>query len=70
MKISAGTPDEVVKKLADGIDAVLKMPEIRSRMATLGIVPSDMGPAEFAQYQAQEIERWGKVISSAGIKAQ
>jgi tripartite-type tricarboxylate transporter receptor subunit TctC len=66
----AGTPDEVVKKLADGIDEVLKMPEIRTRMATLGIVPSDMGPAEFAQYQAQEIERWGKVISSAGIEAQ
>jgi tripartite-type tricarboxylate transporter receptor subunit TctC len=66
----AGTPDGVVKKLADGIDEVLKMPEIRTRMATLGIVPSDMGPAEFAQYQAQEIERWGKVISSAGIEAQ
>lgn len=41
----AGTPDAVVKKLADGIDAVLKMPEVRARMISLGITPSDLGPA-------------------------
>ncbi|MBB5215682.1 Bug family tripartite tricarboxylate transporter substrate binding protein [Parapusillimonas granuli] len=65
----AGTPEPVVKKLADGIAKVLAMPEIRARMAGLGIAPSDLGPDGFARYQAQEIERWGQVIKSAGIKA-
>lgn len=66
----AGTPEAVVTKLADGISKVLQMPEIRTRMVSLGIVPSDLGPDGFARYQAQEIDRWGKVIKSAGIKAE
>src|SRR5690606_9989070 len=68
--VPAGTPDVVVNRLSDAIESVLNMPDIRARMDTLGIEPSDMGPSQFAQFQSQEIDRWGKVLKSAGIKAE
>lgn len=66
----AGTPQPVIDKLAEGISVVLEMPEIRIRMKALGIEPGAMGSNAFAQYQGEEIERWGQVIRSAGIKAE
>lgn len=64
----AGTPPAIVEKLAAGIDTVLKMPEVRERMQKIGLGIQYKGPAEFAKYQAQEIERWGKLLTQAGIK--
>ena len=68
--VPAGTPQPIIKRLAAELDAVLKTPDVRQRMAALGIEISGMGPAAFAKYQKSEIERWGKVIKDAGITAQ
>ncbi|MDQ2780129.1 MAG: tripartite tricarboxylate transporter substrate binding protein [Pseudomonadota bacterium] len=68
--VPAKTPAAVVKRLAAELDAVLKMPEVRQRMALLGVDVSGLGPEAFGQYQRAEIARWGKVIKDAGITAQ
>jgi tripartite-type tricarboxylate transporter receptor subunit TctC len=64
----AGTPQAIVDKLAENIAAVLRMPDVRQRMAQIGMEIDYKGPADFAQYQAREIARWGKLLTAAGIK--
>lgn len=65
-----GTPDPIVEKLYSHIKAILDTPQISKKLATMGVEPSGMPPAEFADFQKQEIEKWRTVIKSANIKIQ
>ncbi len=38
--------------------------------ADLGATPFPHAPAEFGAYVAAETEKWGKVVRSAGVKAE
>jgi tripartite-type tricarboxylate transporter receptor subunit TctC len=62
------TPPEVVAKLNQEINAALADPRMRARLADLGGVPTPMTPAEFGKLIADETEKWGKVVRSAGLK--
>ena len=46
------------------------MPDIRSMLDSQGSFPSPSAPAEFASLIKSEIERYGEVITTAGIKIQ
>jgi tripartite-type tricarboxylate transporter receptor subunit TctC len=63
------TPPEIVGKLNTEINAALADPKIASRIADLGGIPMPTSPAEFGKLIANEIEKWGKVIKFANIKA-
>lgn len=63
-----GTPKAVLDRLTTELRAVLQMPEIRARMAELGLVPGGNTPAEFSRYLASEYDKWGKVTQAAGMK--
>jgi len=65
-----GTPKPIVDKLYQAISEVLKTPEVLKRLETMGVEPSGMPPAEFADFQQREIEKWRKVIKAADIKVQ
>jgi tripartite-type tricarboxylate transporter receptor subunit TctC len=45
-------------------------PKLQTRLAELAGEPMPMTPAEFGKLVAEETEKWGKVIKSAGIKPQ
>jgi tripartite-type tricarboxylate transporter receptor subunit TctC len=45
-------------------------PKMKSRLADLGGTVLAGSPADFGKLIADETEKWGKVIKSAGIKAQ
>jgi tripartite-type tricarboxylate transporter receptor subunit TctC len=62
------TPTEIVEKLNQEINAVLADPKMTARLADLGGAPLPMTSVEFAKLIADETEKWGKVIKSAGIK--
>jgi len=64
------TPSEIIEKINKEINAALTDPKIKARIADLGYTPFVSSPAEFAQFIADETEKWGKVIKSAGIKPQ
>ena len=63
------TPAEIIDKLNREINAALADPKMKARLAELGGEPMPMTPAEFGKLVANEIEKWGKVIKFAGIKA-
>jgi tripartite-type tricarboxylate transporter receptor subunit TctC len=62
------TPAEIVEKLNKEINAGLADPKLKARLAELGGDVLALAPADFGRLIADETEKWGKVIKSAGIK--
>jgi tripartite-type tricarboxylate transporter receptor subunit TctC len=65
-----GTPQPIVAKLNAEINKVLNKAEVKDAWAKQGAVPMAMSPSEFGTYLQRDIEKWAKVIQTAGIKAQ
>jgi tripartite-type tricarboxylate transporter receptor subunit TctC len=63
-----GTPNNIVDKLNQEINAVLADPAISTRLVGLGAEPIAMTPAEFGKLIAEAIDKWAKVIKFANIK--
>jgi tripartite-type tricarboxylate transporter receptor subunit TctC len=63
------TPAEVVALLNKKINEALRDPEIKKRLAELGVGPGGGSAGDFAAFIAAETEKWGKVVSFAGSKA-
>lgn len=70
MFVPAATPVTVISKLHAETIGALKAPDIRDFMAGEGAELVGSTPAELAAYLRHEIERYGKVIRSANIKAE
>ena len=64
------TPPDIVAKLNGEINAGLADAKIKERLADMGGEPMPMSSAEFAQFIADETQKWGKVVRAAGIKAE
>jgi tripartite-type tricarboxylate transporter receptor subunit TctC len=64
------TPPEIIDTLNKTINTGLAEPRIKARLAELGAVPLAGSPAAFGKFIAAEAARWGKVIRTAGIKAE
>lgn len=66
----AGMPKPVVTKLSDEIGAVLKLPEIKEKMAGLGMEPRPTTPQQMDERMKHDIAKWRVVIDKAGIPKQ
>lgn len=64
-----GLPADVKKKLMDGIVAGMNDPETKKKLTDLGFEIVANTPEQFTQFQAQELARWKKVITTAKIEA-
>ncbi len=64
-----GLPVEVVKTLNGHFNAILKMPDVVAKMATLGALPLGGTPETLAQTNAADLERFGRIIKELGIQA-
>jgi tripartite-type tricarboxylate transporter receptor subunit TctC len=65
----AGTPAPVIARLQKEIVAMQKTAEFKKQLANHGSEVLQMGPAEFAKFMDNEMDKWGKVVKQAGIKA-
>jgi tripartite-type tricarboxylate transporter receptor subunit TctC len=63
------TPREIIEKLNKEINAGLTDAKTKARLADLGCLVMAGSPADFSRYVAGEIEKWAKVIRTAGIRA-
>src|SRR5438128_7620988 len=66
----AGTPPEIVDKIARDVRTVAQSADVKERFAALGAEPMPMTPTEFKQFVDAEIAESAKVVKAAGIKAQ
>jgi len=64
----AGTPREIVDRVAAEAKKALADPAMKAKLAEQGIVAVGDGPDEFRVFVTDEISRWSKVITDAGIK--
>ena len=63
----AGTPPEVIAKLAHDIGQVVRLPDVRRQLADLGFEPVDDTPAQFAAALRGDIERFAVIARRLGI---
>ncbi len=63
-----GTPRDLVQRINRDIVAVCNEPQVRARFDGLGGQPVTMTPEEFGRFTRSELDRWGKIIKSAGLK--
>jgi tripartite-type tricarboxylate transporter receptor subunit TctC len=66
----AGTPPEVVTKLAAAATAAVASDQLQAKIKMNGGDPVVMGPKEFEDYLQKDIRRWSDAIQAAGIKPQ
>lgn len=64
----AGTPKAIVDRLGDEAAKAMKDEVLRKRLAEQAVVPVGATPAETAKFLADEVEKWRKVITTAGVK--
>jgi tripartite-type tricarboxylate transporter receptor subunit TctC len=64
----AGTPKEIVDRVSAEAKKALADPALQAKLVEQGIVAVGGTPEEFRSFVAEEIARWGKVITDAGIK--
>jgi tripartite-type tricarboxylate transporter receptor subunit TctC len=63
----AGTPAEIIAKLQEEVARTLALPDVKEKLATVGLEPMKSTPAEFASFIGSEAARWSEVIKQAGI---
>jgi tripartite-type tricarboxylate transporter receptor subunit TctC len=64
------TPAEAIEVLNKAFTAALADRKMQARIADLGGTPMPMSPAEFGKLVADETEKWGAVVKSAGISVE
>lgn len=70
MVVPAGTPPAIVEKLSAEVARIVKLPEVTQRFQLDGAEAVGSTAKEFAAFLRAEMQKWGKVIRDAGIKAE
>ncbi|MFN4349788.1 MAG: tripartite tricarboxylate transporter substrate binding protein [Hylemonella sp.] len=63
-----GTPPAIVQQLNDAVSKIVSQPDVNQLWTKQGAVAMKMNPQEFDKYMREDIDKWARVIKSAGIK--
>lgn len=67
--VPSATPRELVHKIGADVVTVLQSPDLKARLAELGLETVGTTPEQFDDYIRTEIEKWAKVVKFSGAKA-
>jgi len=68
MLVPTGTPKPIIDRLhADSVKA-LQFDDVKKRLYTTGLVAVGNGPEEFGRHMNSEVEKWGKIVKSLGLR--
>ncbi|MEQ1535670.1 MAG: tripartite tricarboxylate transporter substrate binding protein [Burkholderiaceae bacterium] len=70
LAVSAKTPKDIVAKLHDAAEKALASPDVKKRLADLGVEAGSSSPEVLGELLKAEIKRWGEVITRANISKQ
>ncbi|MFZ4756921.1 MAG: Bug family tripartite tricarboxylate transporter substrate binding protein [Burkholderiaceae bacterium] len=68
LQVPAGTPEAIVKRLADECAKALRSSAVTERFANDAAVGVGNTPEQYAAFIRTEQKRWGEVVRRAGIK--
>ena len=63
-----GTPKDIVARMNAEIVRLVVMPDMKEKLAGLGVEASAFTPEQFAAFNRTEYERWGRIVRAANIK--
>ncbi len=70
LAVPAKTPRDVVQRLSREIQSVMDMPEVKKRLSDVNLYAQGSSPEQAAEILAQDVRRWGEVITRAKIDKQ
>ena len=65
----AGTPKDIVDKIAAAAIDAVRQPDLRQKIEPLGLEATGYGPDELAKIMKADDAKWGPVIRASGFKA-
>ena len=68
--VPAGTPKDIVSRVAAEIAAAVASPELNALYVSAGLEPETNTPTEYTAFIRGEVARWGKAVRDAGLTAQ
>jgi len=66
----AGIPAAIVDRLHAEITRILRSPDIKDHLNSMGAEPVGNSPAQFAAHLKNEIGKYAKIVKSAGIRVE
>lgn len=63
-----GTPRPIVDRINAAMARVLAAPDVRERLAVLGIEPRTMSPEEVGAYASAEVEKFRAIVVASGAR--
>ena len=70
LAVAAKTPKDIIAKLHDAAATALASPDVKKRLADLGVEAGSSSPEVLGDLLKAEIKRWGDVIARANIPKQ
>jgi tripartite-type tricarboxylate transporter receptor subunit TctC len=64
------TPEPVIRKINQHINAVLALPELKQRLQDLGAFTRTMSPAEATNFTRTEQAAWRPIVRAINLKSQ
>jgi tripartite-type tricarboxylate transporter receptor subunit TctC len=63
-----GTPQEIVRRLNEEVNRILRDPDFDRKIKDMGLVPLPSTPDEFRQVQLRDIEKWRERVKKSGAQ--
>jgi tripartite-type tricarboxylate transporter receptor subunit TctC len=63
-----GTPRPIVDRLNSEVGEILRLPDIRERLALVGNIPTPSTPEQMQDYIEHDAARWARVVDIKGIE--
>jgi tripartite-type tricarboxylate transporter receptor subunit TctC len=70
LMVPAGTPKDIIERLAKATIEVVRRPDVRERLLKAGFHATGRAPDDFRKRIVEEVPKWKNVIQKARITAQ
>lgn len=65
--VPAGTPPAIVARLNAELATIVAQPEMKAKLAALGVDYTAMSPAQFGDFQKHELAKWQKIVKDGKL---